>query len=362
MLSALCAVLCAGTPTLYGLAMVNNPIVALSVVDPTSGNVKVVGPPIADVDFGMSQIPRESSLLRANALQLLHDLSRPSASCRGQLRRLGTKGDGGYVVCDELPQLSGPECLVYSFGIRGQFQFENQLNRSGCAVHGYDPTVSSRPDMRFHFHRLGLSNKSAILPKLGQVATLSQIVHANGHEAHQLTLLKCDIEGSEWDALDQMMSDAATLASLRHIVIELHLGCYKCPNHIQKVGSLGHAEWLRFFQTRISRLLELFDLYYAYPDTCDCASGRSIDGVTVWELSLARKGLLLPFSPLAPSHTNGYGEKRCRWSQSCDCTCQTSDAATCMCTTHHRSHTQQQNNTHTFGGGVARHQRPCDNT
>ena len=248
----------------------------------------------------------------------------------------------------------------YTRLIRGQFQFENQLNRSGCAVHGYDPTVSSRPDMRFHFHRLGLSNKSAILPKLGQVATLSQIVHANGHEAHQLTLLKCDIEGSEWDALDQMMSDAATLASLRHIVIELHLGCYKCPNHIQKVGSLGHAEWLRFFQTRISRLLELFDLYYAYPNTCDCASGRSIDGViipSVWELSLARKGLLLPFSPLAPSHTNGYGEKRCRWSQSCDCTCQTSDAATCMCTTHHRSHTQQQNNTHTFGGGLAARQQ-----
>jgi hypothetical protein len=118
MLSALCAVLCAGTPTLYGLAMVNNPIVALSVVDPTSGNVKVVGPPIADVELGMSQIPRESSLLRANALQLLHDLSRPSASCRGQLRRLGTKGDGGYVVCNELPQLSGPEFLVYSFDPR----------------------------------------------------------------------------------------------------------------------------------------------------------------------------------------------------------------------------------------------------
>ena len=74
--------------------------------------------------------------------------------------------------------------------------------RSGCSVHGYDPTVASRPDMRFNFHRLGLSNKEGTLPRVGEVATLSQItcMRANGHEGRRLTLLKCDIEGSEWDA------------------------------------------------------------------------------------------------------------------------------------------------------------------
>ena len=296
-----------------------------------------------------NHLARNIATGRANALQLLHDLTRPSASCPGRLRRLGGAGDGGYVVCDDLPPLNGPDCLVYSFGIRGNFVFENVLNRSGCSVHGYDPTVASRPGMRFNFHRLGLSNKEGTLPRVGEVATLSQIMRANGHKGRRLTLLKCDIEGSEWDALSQILSDAATLASLQHIVIELHLGCHKCPSHVQEAGSSGHTQWMRFFQPTLNRLRELFDLYYAYPNTCDCASGMSIDGVnipTVWELSLAKKGLLPPFPTLAPSNTNGYGEHRCSRSQSssCVCTCQTSDAASCMCTTRIKSSSQDAGN------------------
>ena len=88
-----------------------------------------------------------------------------------------------------------------AFGIKDQYEFENEAVRRGCTVHSYDPTVARRADMRFHFHRLGLGNAPRHLPGVGQVSTLGKIMAENGHsEGRQLTLFKCDVEGAEWGA------------------------------------------------------------------------------------------------------------------------------------------------------------------
>lgn len=277
--------------------------------------------------------------LRRAAQQLLRDLSRPSAVCKRRLRRIGARDDGGYVVCGDLPPLSGSDCLVYSFGIRGEFTLENQLQARGCSVHGYDPTVVQTPKMRFNFTKLGLSDSRKTLPRVGPVTTLSEILRANGHEARPLSLLKIDIEGSEWDALEQILTDGDTPTRVPHLAIEVHLGCHKCPTAINRVGLNGRdEEWLRFFQPRLRRLLAHFDLYHAYANTCDCRGARLISGVTVppiWELAFAKKGLLVPLPPDAPSYTNRYGDaidgRTCRYRRSCECTCRSADATSCGC-------------------------------
>ena len=145
---------------------------------------------------------------------------RPTAKC-SRLNRQGETGDGGYVMCDDLPVLGGSDCLVYSFGIKDIFGFENEAAARGCTVHGYDPTVRKHPSMHFDFHRLGLSDARKQLPGVGPVASLDTILADNGHKQRQLTLFKCDIESAEWEAL-RVMSDEA-LSRFSNVLIELHL-------------------------------------------------------------------------------------------------------------------------------------------
>ena len=48
------------------------------------------------------------------------------------------------MVVATLAGRSPPLRLIYSFGIKDQYEFENQAVGRGCTVHGYDPTVPQR--------------------------------------------------------------------------------------------------------------------------------------------------------------------------------------------------------------------------
>jgi hypothetical protein len=287
----------------------------------------------------------------SRAHTLLRDLSRPTASCAGKLVRRGAQGDGGYVLCSLLlPSVgrspspssssssssSSSACLIYSFGIKDQYDFENEAAARGCTVHGYDPTVPWRTSMRFHFHRLGLGDAPRFMPGVGPVSTLSKAMADNGHTGRRLTLFKCDVEGAEWGALGSM-SDAQ-LASLSHVIIEVHL-----------TGEAGRpresdAQWMERFAPTIARLRQHMDLYRAHAN--NCGGFRQVGGVIiplVWELSFARKGTLPPLPEQAPSHANAENDPLdkpvCgttaftrRWvTADLECECKSGDAASCSC-------------------------------
>lgn len=81
-------------------------------------------------------------------------------NCPWDMQRVGRMGDGGKWVCGmtklELPQeLPQDRCVVYSFGVRDESTFEEEmLRRTDCGVWAYDPAVSSvgqRPPYHSNF-------------------------------------------------------------------------------------------------------------------------------------------------------------------------------------------------------------------
>ena len=299
-------------------------------------------------DSGKGRRLAESSRAR----RLLRDLSRPTATCSGgggKLVRHGAQGDGGYVLCSLLPIVGGDgggnsrrpvsasSCLIYSFGIKDQYEFENQAVGRGCTVHGYDPTVPQRPNMRFHFHRLGLGDSTRLMPGVGPVSTLSKVMADNGHVGRRLALFKCDVEGAEWGALGQM-SDAE-LGSFAHVIIELHLtgSAASKPRETDE-------QWMQRFAPTIARLRRHMDLYRAHAN--NCGGFRRVGGVMiplVWELSFAQKGTLPPLPEQAPSHANAEADLLDKpicgttaftrqWvTADLECECKSADAASCSC-------------------------------
>ena len=92
--------------------------------------------------------------------------------------------------------------LAQSFGISDEYSFENALaTKYGCETHGYDPTVAEDPAHRFHFHKLGLSNRPGELRGVGPVVDFATIVRDTGGTGRRVAIWKSDIEGSEFPAV-----------------------------------------------------------------------------------------------------------------------------------------------------------------
>ena len=78
-----------------------------------------------------------------------------------------------------------PLCLVYSFGIKDDWTFEDEMDSIGCTVHAYDHTIDA-PSSRGHritFHKLGLGTET-------NMDTLDNIIRVNGHTETSIHLLK----------------------------------------------------------------------------------------------------------------------------------------------------------------------------
>jgi FkbM family methyltransferase len=144
--------------------------------------------------------------------------------------------------------------IVYSIGIGEDITFDIGLVEAvGCDVHAFDPTPiavdwiakQSLPE-KFHFHPIGLSSldeeaEFQIPPQMGwhsfslsadpgaeqtgsvrcPVRRLSTLMNQFGHD--HLDLIKIDIEGFEYAALDDMI---ATAVRPRMLLVEFHHGCY----------------------------------------------------------------------------------------------------------------------------------------
>ncbi|KAL1508619.1 hypothetical protein AB1Y20_004716 [Prymnesium parvum] len=160
----------------------------------------------------------------------LWDFFPPLFNCLRR-ERLGRLGDGGKVVCNvhELVRL-GTSCAVLSFGVRDDASFELELaSRTLCTIHMFDPSIERLPlpkevppavHARLHFHRVGL--RGASMPAGhggGEFDTLGKLLSRVG--VRRVHLLKMDIEGNEWEVLQQM-SEAGTLAKVDQLLVELH--------------------------------------------------------------------------------------------------------------------------------------------
>ena len=181
-------------------------------------------------------------------------------TCPHDFQRVGRLGDGGKWVCgmsiyESIPvpkpvsaevvevrqaaiQAAEQGLVIYSFGINGESSFEAEmLERVPSAriwgydfsVNGWGAQIPASERHRTYFQKVGLGKEDKH-DESPAFWTLPSLMKENNHT--YIDILKIDIEGSEYDALDTFMDafDGIQSASghnvlpIGQVMIELHLG------------------------------------------------------------------------------------------------------------------------------------------
>lgn len=151
-----------------------------------------------------------------NRYQTIIALLKPKKVNHRTFIRVGKKGDGGYTMLD-YPDWALIES-AYSFGISNDVSWDNDIADRGITVYMYDHTIDELPKQHSHFRyfKWGVTG----FQKNNELKTLKEFLKINGHEQSQQLILKMDIEGNEWDVLDETDSD--TIHQFSQIIFELH--------------------------------------------------------------------------------------------------------------------------------------------
>eukprot|EP00117_Sycon_ciliatum_P011816 scpid70710/ scgid13131/ len=195
---------------------------------------------------------------------LRHELSvyllasiEPSYTCDVQ-ERFGKMGDGGKVICNPNQHLSSENCLVYSYGSRLDCSFELDIRQQypNCELHVFDPapSVTSRYSKSqcansTQFHAFGLggySQRKDIQNKSVPLKTYTQAKKELQHEEHRIHVLKMDIEGDEFDAIQEMF-DSDALINTALVTLEVHV-------HAMRGGTIQRAEQFMQLFNNMNRL------------------------------------------------------------------------------------------------------------
>ena len=125
------------------------------------------------------------------------------------LTRVGGPNDGGYVMLDYFAFDH-----AISIGVGRDVSWDFDLTKRGVQVSMFDPTVKCPPVQipGARFYRKGLAAENS-----RWFATLDSLSSECGPPASKDLLLKCDVEGSEWDALSKV-----SFSRFSEVVIEFH--------------------------------------------------------------------------------------------------------------------------------------------
>ncbi|HYE84799.1 MAG TPA: FkbM family methyltransferase [Vicinamibacterales bacterium] len=130
--------------------------------------------------------------------------------------RLGKHHDGGYVMVDDIT----PETVdaAYGFGISRDVSWDQAIAARGISVLLFDHLVREFPPLgpRARAFKVGITGHQ----RGPLLQTLGELVAEHGHGDSDRLILKMDVEGAEWDVLNQV--PGAVLDQFRQIVIEFH--------------------------------------------------------------------------------------------------------------------------------------------
>jgi hypothetical protein len=143
--------------------------------------------------------------------------------------RLGRENDGGYLVNRHDVEKS---TRLLSFGIEDDISFDEDFVKiNDCKVDAYDGTI----DRNFDF--FSSPNRTLHRVNIGYKTNCKQIQDIIDKQESNV-FLKCDIEGSEYEILDELIIHSDQFSG---IVIEFH-DVYQYPlfnlvsNFISKIG------------------------------------------------------------------------------------------------------------------------------
>ncbi|KAF9141707.1 hypothetical protein BG015_001188 [Linnemannia schmuckeri] len=153
----------------------------------------------------------------------------PSFNCPHEVERVGRLNDGGKWMCGMTVLESmkkEDKCVIYSLGVFDDSSWEKEMiDRTNCQVFAFDASVDkiagdAADDPNIHFFKYFIGGKDTV-DKDGTVwKTLKTIMKENGHD--WIDVLKIDIEGNEFDALNAMM-DQFDVLPFSQMQIEIHL-------------------------------------------------------------------------------------------------------------------------------------------
>ncbi|MCI0600847.1 MAG: FkbM family methyltransferase [Beijerinckiaceae bacterium] len=128
--------------------------------------------------------------------------------------RIGPKTDGGYIVGDCLSSTQ----TVVSYGIGKEYRFDSEMAGRGHDVYMFDHTIEGiqAKHRRLHFFREGIAGRTNASDSVFSIKD-----HLDRHRIiGDRLILKMDVEGAEYDALDAIPDD--TLNRFEQIVLEVH--------------------------------------------------------------------------------------------------------------------------------------------
>jgi len=136
--------------------------------------------------------------------------------------------DGQKAVCvDFQVEPVSEACIVYSFGISNEWSFDEAMQKYGCYVFAFDPSMNKEDHLhskRIHFYNLGLGYEDAVRSNGWNMKTLSSIYKMlkPKHGDMIIDYLKIDIEGDEWSVIENIIT-SGMLSKIRQMGVEIHM-------------------------------------------------------------------------------------------------------------------------------------------
>lgn len=130
--------------------------------------------------------------------------------------RLGKPNDGGYLV-NEL-DIAKTKKLI-SFGVGHDWSFEKEfLTKNNCSLIAYDSSLLGNIDLENSYYEEFFSGQNVHIKKnIGNQS--DQIRCSDALSDSDFIFLKCDIEGNEYEILDEILLNQNRLSGL---IIEFH--------------------------------------------------------------------------------------------------------------------------------------------
>ncbi|KAL7637264.1 UNVERIFIED_CONTAM: hypothetical protein RMT77_011976 [Armadillidium vulgare] len=216
------------------------------------------------VSSGYNSVDGECNFSSAKDYQEFYDhINTVKLPCEN-LVMMGGKGgdktrDGAKALCmDTSFNINPNECLVLSFGISTDWSFDKDMEKYGCNVHSFDPTIGIKEDFdktpRLHFHNLGISNIQGIKSirnKPCKVDRFENILKNLDIIDKKIDYLKMDVEGSEREFFADIFPNAThLLKNVMQIGMEVHIGNIPPIHKNRKIKGLGghFDEYWNFFK------------------------------------------------------------------------------------------------------------------
>ncbi len=146
--------------------------------------------------------------------QALHQLCPHNTTPKLPKIRLVPPHDGGYVIIDDLETVD----TLLSFGIGGNIDFEYEMTMRGIkTVIMCDHTIESLPREHpsFVWHKRAVSGTES-----ENTVTIESLIKSHNLHNHRSLFLKCDIEDTEWEVIENTPS--SVWEQFSQLVFEFH--------------------------------------------------------------------------------------------------------------------------------------------